>query len=57
MIKNIYPINTLLKFNSKTRIPSPWIFGEKFEKFRASAKYIGVIFWSASLITIYGLLR
>lgn len=53
MNKNIYPINTLFKFNSKTRIPSPWIFGEKFEKFRASAKYIGVIFWSASLILQY----
>lgn len=53
MIKNIYPLYILSKINSKTRIPSPWIFGEKFEKFRASAKYIGVIFWSASLILQY----
>lgn len=53
MNKNIYYIYTLLKFNSKTRILSPWIFGEKFEKFRASAKYIGVILWPASLILQY----
>lgn len=52
MIKNIYPLYILLKFNSKTRIPSLWIFGEKFEKFRASAKYIGVILWPFSLILI-----
>lgn len=53
MNKNIYPLYTLSKFNSKTRFLSPWIFGEKFEKFRASAKCIGVIFWSASLILQY----
>ncbi len=53
MNKNIYSIYTLLKFNSKTRILSPWIFGEKFEKFRASAKYIGVILWPFSLYSYY----
>lgn len=52
MNKNVYLLYTISKFNSKTRIPSLWIFGEKFEKFRASAKYIGVILWPFSLILI-----